>query len=473
MMIASIPGPTGYNPNPPPANVWSGPPPLVANPEYSAWQQPTAVTTPHSYNASQANNAETYAYAPSYRIDDSVWAYAYDPTAIQNNSTQSTLNQYDGRSYAYNPTANTATQNTQNNNSLEQYLSQIDNRQLNQAQYTHNTALDVKNNLSNLLVYYNPVTHSYNLPPVPPQPVPPQPIPPEPPKKENKGGFWKFILPLVGLAAVALPFLFRGKKDKPPETPPVHVPPETHEPPHPPIPETPPVHVPPETPEPPHPPTTVHGTGTGGVFDDPKYYNGDRSNYFENHTTGNLTYFADASDRVHSEIKVSQSKVKEAGTGNQLTFVEEAKFQNDGKTVKVTSTKVYIGTKAFDIKGEGSADLGHNGKVTWHNGTVTIETAEGKHVIKTKKFQMQENITAYGPSYLEIDSTSTSKQLDVSGVVGDGMNAQLAGLGSPKKPLRSFDGFVNAKPEALTKEQMERILGQPSSPTAEPFSLLW
>jgi hypothetical protein len=147
--------------------------------------------------------------------------------------------------------------------------------------------------------------------------------------------------------------------------------------------------------------------------------------------------------------------------------VEEFKFQNDGKTVKITNKEVHIGNKVYSIEGEGSADLGRDGKVTWHNGTVTIETAEGKHVIKTKKFEMEANKHAYGPSYLEIDSTSTSKELDVSGVVGDGMNAQLAGFAPPSKFLRSIESFVDASPEALTKEQMESILGKPSTRTSE------
>jgi len=496
-------------------------PATTANPEYgSAWQ--TAVTTPISNSASQTNNtysnvdnklnqydgrslAQTYAptsnsasqynntysnvdnklnqydgrsYSPTYSptyTDNSRYAYnptantsidnsryTYNPqTATQNtqynNDLKQYLNQYDGRSYAYSPTANTATQNTQYNNDLKQYLSQIDNRQLNQAQYTQNTA----NIDNNLLAYYNPITNTYNFPPVPQQPpvVPNYPpvhpnYPPEKPP-EKKGSFpW---LPVgLGVAGLAAFFLLRPKHKPPTETPPTETHPKTPK-----TPDTLESHVP----EPHVPETPVHRTATGRVFDDPKYQFGD-AQYFENHTTGNLTYFNDSSDKVSSTIKVAKSKVKEKGTGNQLTFVEEFKFQNAGKTVKITNKEVHIGGKAYSIKGEGSADLGHDGKVSWHNGTVTIETAEGKHVIKTKNFQMDANKHAYGPSYLEIDSTSTSKELDLAGVVGDGMNAQLAGLGSPSKALRSFENFQGgASPAALTQSEMESLLGKSSTPS--------
>jgi hypothetical protein len=278
------------------------------------------------------------------------------------------------------------------------------------------------------------------------------------------------IATILGLGAW---LIFGGNKsnkpaEKPAVTPPPVIHPPAEEPPtieHPDTPEEPPTIEHPDTPEEPptiehppeEPPVEAHGTATGRVFDDPKYQFGN-ANYFEDHTTGNLTYVDDASDNVHSQITVEKSKVAEAGTGKQLTFVKELKFQNDGKTLKVTNTHVHVGGKSYDIKGEGSADLGHDGKVTWHNGTVTIETAEGKHVVKTKNFQMAANKKAYGPAYLEIDSTSNSKQLDVSGVVGDGMNAQLAGLGSPKKALRSFNDFVNNTQVALTKAEMEAIL---------------
>jgi len=510
MMMTSLPG---YNSLPalPASNYNYGARP--ANPEYgsgSAWKTATSIPTAYN-NASQYNNAQTNqnlnqydgrSYNPTYaptsnsarqtnyaqtnqnlnQYDGRSYNPTYSPTsnnASQTNyaQTNQNLNQYDGRSYnpTYAPTSNNATQNTlyNNNNYLKQYLSQIDNRQLNQAQYTQNTA-NTANINNNLLAYYNPVTNSYNFPPIPTQPGTPYypPVTPEPPKQDGGGFPW---LPVgLGVAALAALFFFNKGGDKPHETPPVHVPPvtppDTHVPPV-----TPPdTHVPPVTPPDTHvPPPTVHGTGTAGVFDDPRYYNGDRSNYFENHTTGNLTYFDDTSDDVHAEITVSKSKVEEKGTGNQLTFVQEFKFQNDGKTAKITNKEVFVGDKVYNIEGEGSADLGRDGKISWHNGTVTIETAEGKHVIKTKKFEMEANKHAYGPSYLEIDSTSTSKELDVSGVVGDGINAQLAGLGSPNKPLRSFDGFVGAKQEALTKEQMESILGQPSTRTSETSVALW
>jgi hypothetical protein len=513
MMMTSIPG---YSlPALPASNYnYGARPATTANPEYgSAWK--TAVTTPISNSPSQTNNTlsnltQTYnptsydgrSYSPSYT--DNSQKTARQDTTYNNNLTQTyTPTSYDGRSYsptytdnsryAYNPTANTsidnsrytynpqtATQNTQYNNEinqkLQQYLNQnltnntantaniaLDNRQLSQAEYTQNNTANTANiDYNNLLAYYNPVTNSYNFPPVPQQPSYPPvtnypPVTPTPEKPPEKKGSFPWLpvgLGVAGLAAAAF-FIFGKKKDKPPvETPPHETPPH----------ETPPHETPPHETPPHETPSTRRANG--GVFDDPKYYQGTRDNIFENHTTGNLTYFNDSSDKVSSTIKVAKSKVEEKGTGKQLTFVEEFKFQNNGKTVKVTNTQVHIGGKSYRIKGQGSADLGKDGTVSWNNGTVTITTAEGKHVIKTHKFQMEANKRAYGPAYLEIDSTSNSKQLDVAGVVGDGMNAQLAGLGSPSKALRSFENFQGGvSPAALTQDEMENLLRR--SPSSE------
>ena len=432
MMMTSIPG---YSlPALPASNYnYGARPATTANPEYgsgSAWK--TAVTTPISNTATQntqynndlkqnLNQYDGRSYSPTYSptyTDNS--RYAYNPTA--NTSI-------DNSRYTYNP--QTATQNTQYNNEinqkLQQYLNQnltnntanvaVDNSQLNQAQYTQNTANTANIDYNNLLAYYNPVTNSYNFPPVPQQPSYPPvtnypPATPTPEKPPEKKGSFPWLPVGLGVAGLAAFLIFGNKKHKPPtETPPTETPP-TETPPtetHPKTPKTPKT---PDTPEP-HVPETPHKLNRYHIYGDP-YITVNGGSVIE-HKAGIKKRGGTATvplGKTDAGTNVSATYVRSLvdGKHGSMESIKKLKIDfPDGKAIAIDTGKAgtfaYIGDEKISLEKNGKYESG-NQTISIENGRVTITSEDSSEVftVKLGKYNSPKNQKNLGKYFLEVDA---------------------------------------------------------------------
>ncbi|MCS6267782.1 MAG: hypothetical protein H2174_09480 [Vampirovibrio sp.] len=397
---------------------------------------------PTANSASQYNN--TYSNVDNKLNQYDGRSYAYNPTAnsaSQYNNAYSNvdnkLNQYDGRSYAYNPTANTSidnsryaynptysptsntavqdtTYNNDINQKLQQYLNQtltnntanvdvaVDNRQLSQAQYTQNTA----NIDNNLLAYYNPITNTYNFPPVPPNypPVPPNYPPEKPPEK--KGSFpW---LPVgLGVAGLAAFLIFGNKKHKPPtETPPTETHPKTPKTPK--TPDTPEPHVP-ETPE----PETPHKLNRYHIYGDP-YITVNGGSVIE-HKAGIKKLGGTATvplGKTDAGTNVSATYVRSLvdGKHGSMESIKKLKIDfPDGKAIAIDTGKAgtfaYIGDEKISLEKNGKYQSG-NQTICIENGRLTITSEDSSEVftVKLGKYTSPKNQKDLGKYFLELDA---------------------------------------------------------------------